>query len=41
VLLRANKCLALLEAQEEDHENDSQAIDSQRATGTLAFRYVT
>jgi hypothetical protein len=43
VLLRANKRLALLEAQaqEEDHESDGQAVDSQRATRTFTFRYVT
>jgi hypothetical protein len=40
-LLRANKRLALLEAQEGDHESDGQAVDSQRATETLTFRYVT
>jgi hypothetical protein len=40
-LLRVNKRLALLEAQEEYRESDGQAVDSQRATGTLTFRYVT
>jgi hypothetical protein len=40
-LLRANKRLALLEAQEGDHESDGQAVDSQRVTETLTFRYVT